>query len=94
MEILSMVNFALDITLIIMSFWMLTLVMGYGGAIGRAFNMVGIGAVILGFAHLTETIILKVFGFGHGTVEFSHRFLVFIGFSLMIIGFRMFIKNK
>jgi len=77
-----------------MALWMLTIVMGYSGRIGRAFNIIGIGALILGIAHLTETIVLKIFGFGHGSVEFSHRFLVFIGFSLMIIGFRMFIKGK
>lgn len=94
MELMSIVSFLIDVVLIIMAVWMLTLVLGYSGSIGRAFNIIGVGVLILGITHILETIILKVFGFGYGAVELLHRLLVLVGFSLIIIGFRMIVKNK
>ena len=91
---MEIINFALDITLIALAIWMLQIVMGYGGVIGKAFTVIGWGAFILGIAHLVETVMFKGFGLDQDVVELSHRLIVFVGFALVVVGFKMFVRNK
>lgn len=91
---MEIINLVLDFVLIAMSIWMLTIVTGYGGDIGRAFTVIGWGAFILGIAHLVETITFEVFGLSQFAVELSHRLIVIVGFALVVIGFQMFVQKK
>lgn len=91
---MEIINLVLDFVLIAMSVWMLTIVTGYGGYIGRSFRVIGWGAFILGIAHLVETITFEVFGFSQFVVELSHRIIIVVGFALIIIGFQMFVQKK
>jgi len=87
-------NLVLDIILIVASVWMVAIVTGYGGVIGKAFTVIAWGAIILGLAHFIETITFKVFGLPQDLVELSHRLIVLFGFMLIVLGFRMFVREK
>ena len=91
MEILNLV---LDFFLIVLSLWMISLVTGYGGVLGKSFTVIGWGSFILGIAHLTETLMIRAFEIPNNLVEFSHRIIVLVGFALVVIGFRMFVRGK
>ncbi len=88
------VNLILDLALLAMATWMTSIVIGYGGFIGKAFNLIGWGVVILGMAHLLETVMFRAFGVDTVMVEFIHRLVILAGFVLITKGFRMFIKNN
>jgi len=87
-------NLILDFVLIIASVWMVTIVAGYGGMIGKAFTLIGWGAIILGIAHFVETITFKLLGLSPELVELTHRLIVLAGFMLIVFGFRMFVRQK
>ena len=86
---MEFVNLILDLSLVGASIWMVTIVRGIGGIVGRTLNIITIGAVVLGLAHITETILAYFIpdmqpAFG----EFIHRVLVFTGFVMIVTGFR------
>lgn len=87
------ISILLDIALVAMSIWMVFIVTGYGGYIGMAFNMIGWGAVIMGVAHIMETITTHILGFNPSLVELLHRAVVLLGFTLIVLGFRKFISK-
>ena len=66
----------------------------YGGVLGKSFTVIGWGSFILGIAHLTETLMIRAFEIPNNLVEFSHRIIVLVGFALVVIGFRMFVRGK
>ena len=86
---MEIVNLALDLCLVGASFWMITIVRGFGGIVGRTLNIITIGAVVLGIAHITETIIAYLIPSRPVEIgEFIHRLLVFTGFVMLVMGFR------
>lgn len=86
---MEIVNLALDLCLVGASFWMITIVRGFGGIVGRTLNIITIGAVVLGIAHITETIIAYLIPSMPVEIgEFIHRVLVFTGFVMLVMGFR------
>jgi hypothetical protein len=86
MEILNLV---LDFVLIIASVWMITVVKYFGGLFGKAFNLITWGAIILGMAHLLETITFQFFPqIETDQAEFLHRIIVLIGFVVVTVGFQ------
>lgn len=86
---MEIVNLALDLCLVGASFWMITIVRGFGGIVGRTLNIITIGAVVLGIAHITETIIAYLIPSMPVEIgEFIHRLLVFTGFVMLVMGFR------
>ena len=85
-------NIIYDFVLIIASAWMVYTVrkLQLGGIIGTALNLITIGAIILGLAHLAETLSFEFWGTDDNvaTLEFVHRTIVFVGFVLLTLGFR------
>lgn len=88
---LSTVNIVMDFILVAASIWMVIVVRGIGGIVGRSLNMIVAGAIVLGFAHLIATFAgpdyLKIFPDGV-TNNFFHRIIVLLGFILLVMGFR------
>jgi hypothetical protein len=86
-ETLKFANTALDIILVLASFWMIFSIRGVGGIVGRTLTLIVIGAVILGMAHLISTLT-------KGTLIPSdidpmvHRIIVLVGFIFLVLGFR------
>ncbi len=81
----STVNLILDFILIAASVWMIIAVRGVGGIVGRTLNLIVVGAIILGAAHLINDIDGPLVGSYNALV---HRVIVLIGFVVLIFGFR------
>ena len=88
---MTTVNFIFDVVLVLAAIWMVIVVRGLGGIIGRGLNWITIGALILGIAHLLDTILrLPALGLGWDATTFSfvHRIVVLAGFLILIVGFQ------
>ncbi len=88
-------NTVLDIVLVLASIWMVFAVRGIGGIVGKTLNLVVIGAIVLGIAHLVATLFLPVLNsinnnpaFNGALNNFIHRLVVLLGFVFLIFGFR------
>jgi hypothetical protein len=84
---LKTANYILDVLLVAASIWMLLSVRGVGGIVGRTLNLIIIGAVILGLAHVIADVAL-LFKIDPTLNNFIHRLIVLIGFVLVALGFR------
>lgn len=85
----TLINGAMDIILLLTSFWMAFTArrMSLGGAVGKTVNMVVFGAIVLGLAHLIETVLS--FAFPEMPVaqgELIHRAIILVGFILLTMG--------
>ncbi len=89
-EGLSTLNVVMDIVLVLASLWMVWVVRGIGGIVGRSLTLVVIGAIVLGFAHLIATFAgAQYLNLFDATLNnFIHRIIVLIGFILLVFGFR------
>lgn len=93
---LNTINIILDIVLVVASIWMVYVVRGIGGVVGRTMNLIVAGAIVLGVAHLIATFA------GPGrlalmdgtTNNFVHRLIVLAGFVLLGAGFRQISEIK
>jgi len=87
-QTLSTLNIILDVVLVIASIWMIIAVRGVGGIFGKTLNLIVVGAIILGIAHLVATggsSLLHI----EGTLNnFIHRLIVLAGFVFLVVGFR------
>jgi hypothetical protein len=84
----TLMNLILDIVLIAASAWTVATVRGMGGIIGKGLNLITIGIVILGIAHLLSTG-MKYFQLIDAGIEpFVHRVIVLVGFIVLVLGFR------
>jgi hypothetical protein len=86
---MEIVNIAFDVVLIGVAIWMVTVVRGsgLGGVMGNTLNLITIGAIILGIAHLLETLTFRFIKFDDVAVgEFLHRVIVLTGFVFLILG--------
>ena len=90
------VNLILDFILIFTALWMIFTVrgVGLGGVVGNTLTMITVGAVVLGVAHLLETVTFEVLKMDAGLVEFIHRAVILVGFVLLTIGFAGLAKLK
>ena len=77
-----------DLVLIGISLWMVTIVRGFGGIVGRTMTTITIGAVVLGLAHISETAFDYFNLFNTDLGEVIHRVIVFTGMFLIAWGFR------
>jgi hypothetical protein len=86
----STLNVILDVVLIVAAVWMVITVRGLGGVIGRGLNLITIGALILGVAHLLATGLLSpgLVTWDSATHGFVHRVVVLVGFLVLVFGFR------
>lgn len=88
---LKIANYALDVILILASVWMLLSVRGIGGIMGRTLNLIIVGAVILGVAHVLTDVMGQTILAGTANSalnNFIHRLIVLVGFILLALGFR------
>jgi DMSO/TMAO reductase YedYZ heme-binding membrane subunit len=82
-------NGVMDLILLLTSFWMAYTArkMSLGGAVGKTVNMVVFGAIVLGLAHLIETVLSYVFPeMPVPQGELIHRAIILVGFILLTVG--------
>jgi hypothetical protein len=77
----------LDFVLIAAALWAIFAVRGLGGLIGKAFTLMLGGMLLLGIAHISETLTFEVLGWAVDLVELTHRLIVLAGFVLLTLGF-------
>lgn len=94
MNIINFANFGLDLIIVLLSLWVLRILIGYGGLLGRALNLIGVGTVIIGGAQLIETVSSTLLNFDVPTVELVHRLLLVLGFVFIFIGYRNMMKKQ
>jgi hypothetical protein len=86
------INLILDVVLVLAAIWMVVTVRGLGGIVGRSLNLVTIGAVILGMAHLLSTILKRTTLLGEQVnaplESMVHRLIVLVGFIVLAVGFQ------
>lgn len=87
---MEFVNFALDIVLVLLALWMVLVIRRstLGSVFGTALTWISSGAIILGLAHLIETLTFEVFHLHDVTLgELLHRLIVLAGFGSLVMGF-------
>ena len=85
---MSTASIILDIVLVITAIWMVIVVRGLGGIVGKTLSLITIGAVITGLAHLLATLQHRLFPFDSGAEALMHRLIVLVGFAMLAAGFR------
>ena len=87
---LDFFNLGLDLILIALSVWMALTArtMAVGGAVGKTVNLVVAGAIVLGLAHLIETLVANFTGLSFEQNELIHRLIILFGFVCLAIGMR------
>lgn len=58
-----------------------------GGQLARGMRSLTTGLLVLGFAHLLETLFFTLFSVDRPLNEVIHRLLVVVGFVFVIVGF-------
>lgn len=83
------VNLFLDLVLVLIGLWMVYIAYRaeLGGIMGHTITFVTLGALLLGFAHLTESVMMSMF---EDIVfnELVHRVIIIGGFIFLIVGFQ------
>ncbi|HLB64471.1 MAG TPA: hypothetical protein VJJ46_06485 [Anaerolineales bacterium] len=82
------VNFVLDFILVAAAISMVLAVRGLGGVVGKTLNLITIGAIITGLAHLLATLQHRLLPIESSMESFIHRMIVLIGFILLVVGFQ------
>ena len=85
------INPVLDVILVLAAIWMVITVRGLGGIVGRSLNLITLGAVILGVAHLLSTVLkvaVPAIVQPPALESMIHRLIVLAGFVVLVFGFR------
>jgi hypothetical protein len=82
------ISLSMDIVLILMAVGIVLYMRGMGGIIGKSLGTMTAGIVILGLAHILETLTYEVFRWDTDFVEVTHRIVVMLGFAFVFLGFR------
>lgn len=87
LSLIPFINHALDFLLVAAAIWMAVTVakLRLGGALSSSVNRVVIGAIILGVAHMVETLSLQ-YGMEEHLNELIHRGIILLGFLALIMG--------
>ena len=81
------ISFVLDIILVIAAVAAYLSRPRIGGELARGFGRLTAGLMVLGLAHLIETLLFVIFQIGTPLNEVIHRLLVGTGFAFVIAGF-------
>ena len=81
------ISFILDVFLVIAAIIAYLMRPRIGGQLAKGLRILLIGILVLGFAHMIETILFIFFHVAAPLNEVIHRLLVATGFILVIIGF-------
>ncbi|GGM16781.1 hypothetical protein [Deinococcus aerophilus] len=87
---MELVNLILDLILVSVALWMIVVIRTstLGSVFGKALSWISAGAIILGAAHLLETLTFQVFHLKDVALgELLHRLIVLAGFGSLVIGF-------
>lgn len=87
-DALGNANLLLDFVLVAASVWMVFVVRGIGGVVGRTLSWIIAGAIVLGVAHLVASFASNVLEWDATFNNFIHRLIVLLGFVLLVYGFR------
>ena len=87
MDTLQLISFVLDIVLLLAAIASYLTRPRIGGELAKGLRILLIGVMILGVAHLVETILFAVFNVDRPLNEVIHRLLVGSGFVAVILGF-------
>ena len=84
------INIVFDFVLVAAAVWMVIVVKnsGLGGVVGSALSSISAGAIVLGLAHLTETVTYELLQLDAAFVELTHRIIILVAFVLLIRGFQ------
>jgi hypothetical protein len=83
----TIIAFALDIFLVIAAFAAYLARPRIGGELAKGMRSLTTGLLVLGFAHLIETIFFSMLSVDRPINEVIHRLLVALGFIFVIVGF-------
>jgi hypothetical protein len=81
------IAFVLDIFLVVAAIAAYLARPRIGGQLAKGFQSLTTGLLVLGFAHLIETLFFTLFFVDRPLNEVIHRLLVATGFILVIVGF-------
>jgi len=84
---MQIIAFILDILLVVAAIAAFLARPRIGGQLARGLQTLTTGILVLGFAHLAETLLFAMFNLDTDLNEVIHRLLVATGFVFMIIGF-------
>jgi hypothetical protein len=87
MPSLEWISFALDVLLVVAGLAAYLARPRIGGQMAQGLRVLLVGVVVLGFAHLLETLLFTLFHVAQDWNEIAHRLIVGSGFVLVIIGF-------
>jgi hypothetical protein len=84
----DLANFLLDLVLIAIGFWLAwnAAATRLKGTLGGAMRLISFGALILGVAHLVETVLDQHFQVPMEVNELVHRLLILVGFLSIGLG--------
>jgi hypothetical protein len=85
---IDLMNFLLDLVLVAIGFWLAwnAVAARLSGPLGGAMRRVSAGALILGLAHLTETVLDQHFHLPVEVNELTHRVVILVGFVMIGLG--------
>ena len=81
------IAFVLDILLVIAAITAYLARPRIGGQLAKGLQILMTGIMVLGFAHLIETLLFIIFNIATPLNEVIHRLLVATGFAFVIVGF-------
>lgn len=87
MQPLQLVSFILDVLLVLAAIAAYLARPRLGGQLAKGLRILMIGVMLLGFAHLAETLMFVAFNIGLETNEIIHRLLVGTGIVFVMLGF-------
>jgi hypothetical protein len=87
MQALELLSLTLDVLLVICAILAYRARPRIGGEVARGLQILLIGVIVLGLAHLVETLLFTLFNLDTRTNEVVHRLLIVGGFVFVIQGF-------
>lgn len=94
MDVLLIVNVALDFVLIAAAASTAYLIMGYGGISGKAFNIIAWGTIFVGVANLLSSLFVFWVDLDVNEVGLIQRLAVLAGMLFVVIGFRTLFRSE